>query len=389
MYKMLTDEHTISVAFKSSSRKVWISREDMDVSSEEDSNGQSALRKIEEVEQVQRGPKSNTRDFWTEHLVTEKGKLKCKCCMHKVTFRQFPATARCNSFDEQCPKPNLSNLTTHLNQVHPDHNNTESPLQDPAEPQTASQEANTAFLQWYIDQGKLNPEIEATQKGFLQMFSAWVFEDGLPFTTGKSKGLQRLFEYLKIKFALPTDTTVRCTLDTITKTLHWAVVKELLFIKRLVDFQHLEKQQHAACDTLAETLGKLLFDRYSIHFHPKNNQIQCLAHIVNLIVQAILKALDEADSSDDIDYFLHKDLPMHYDEDEDEELKEMESEVVHKNEAQIDSDTADDDLPPNVGSMSVLKRVWLISIPFFFDIHSHSLIASSHHYQDLFFSSET
>ncbi|KAJ3714644.1 hypothetical protein DFJ43DRAFT_1043695 [Lentinula guzmanii] len=73
------------VAFKSSSRKVRMSREDMDVSSEEESDGQSALRKIEEVERIQRGPKSNTRDFWTERLVTEKGKLrwefKCKCCV--------------------------------------------------------------------------------------------------------------------------------------------------------------------------------------------------------------------------------------------------------------------------------------------------------------------
>ncbi|KAJ3793687.1 hypothetical protein GGU11DRAFT_691287 [Lentinula aff. detonsa] len=360
----------------------------MDVSSEEESNGQSALRKIEEVERVQRGPKSNTRDFWTERLVTEKGKLrwefKCKCCVHKVTVRRFPATAGCNSFDEECPKPNLSNLTTHLNQVHPDRNNTESPSQDPAEPQTAFEEASAAFLQRYIDQGKLNPEIEATQKGFLQMFSAWVFEDGLPFTTGKSKGLRRLFEYLKIKFALPTDTTVRLTLCN-----SWSLVTYSDF-RLIIYFLAIVMDNASACDTLAETLGKLLFDRYGIHFHPENNRIRCLAHIVNLIVQAILKALDEVDSSDDIDYFLlHKDLPMHYDEDEDEELKEMESEVVGKDEAQIDSDTADDDLPPNVGSMSVLKRVWLISITFFFDIHSHSLIASSHHYQDLFFSSET
>ncbi|KAJ3995560.1 hypothetical protein F5050DRAFT_1712819 [Lentinula boryana] len=181
------------VSSKSSSCKVQMSREDMDVSSEEESDGQSALCKIEEVEQVQYGPKSNTCDFWTECLVTEKGKLKwefkCKCCIHKVTVRQFPTTDRCNSFDEERPKPNLSNLTTHLNQVHPDHNNTESPSHDTVRPQTAFEEASTAFLQYYINHGKLNPKIEATQKGFLQMFSAWVFKDGLPFMTGKSKGL--------------------------------------------------------------------------------------------------------------------------------------------------------------------------------------------------------
>lgn len=114
----------------------------------------------------------------------------------------------------------------------------------------------------------------------------------------------------------------------------------------------------SACDTLAETLGKLLFDKYGIHFHSENNRIRCLAHIVNLVVQAILKALDEADSSDEVDYFLlHKDLPIHYDEDEDEELKEMESEEVGEDEVQTDGDSVDADIPPDVATMSALKRV--------------------------------
>lgn len=83
-----------------------------------------------------------------------------------------------------------------------------------------------------------------------------------------------------------------------------------------------------------------------------------MAHIVNLIVQAILKALDESDSSDEVDYFLlHKDLPIHYNEDEDEELKEMELEEVGKDEVQTEDDMVDADLPLNVTSMSALKWV--------------------------------
>lgn len=61
------------------------SRDDMDISSEEESDRQSVLCQIQEVERAHCGPKSSTHDFWIEHLVTEKGKLKwefkCKCCM--------------------------------------------------------------------------------------------------------------------------------------------------------------------------------------------------------------------------------------------------------------------------------------------------------------------
>ncbi|KAF8142376.1 hypothetical protein K438DRAFT_1450176, partial [Mycena galopus ATCC 62051] len=49
-------------------------------------------------------------------------------------------------------------------------------------------------------------------KGFLTIFSAWLLEDDLPFTTGETPGIQRLFKYLKCKFLLPSDTTVRNTL---------------------------------------------------------------------------------------------------------------------------------------------------------------------------------
>ncbi|KAJ3723882.1 hypothetical protein C8R42DRAFT_559655, partial [Lentinula raphanica] len=111
-------------------------------------------------------------------------------------------------------------------------------------------------------------------KGFYQMFSAWVFEEGLPFTTGESPALRRLFEYLHVAFTPPTDTTVRRTLNTITQTLqqksvpckiaysydswttrqmvfsfagilaHW-IDDDWNLVERLVDFQHLEKQQHS------------------------------------------------------------------------------------------------------------------------------------------------
>jgi hypothetical protein len=114
----------------------------------------------------------------------------------------------------------------------------------------------------------------------------------------------------------------------------------------------------SSCDTLAQALGKLLHDKYRIHFHEDNNLIRCLAHVVNLVAQAILKALDDADSSDDIDYYLlHRDQPFHYNEDDDEDLREMEAEIVDVDELNADVDDFDSDLPDNVSSLSPVQRV--------------------------------
>ncbi|KAJ6611141.1 hypothetical protein B0H10DRAFT_1656023, partial [Mycena sp. CBHHK59/15] len=46
-------------------------------------------------------------------------------------------------------------------------------------------------------------------RGFLKVFSAWILEDDLPFTTGETVGIRRLFKYMQSKFLLPSDTTVR------------------------------------------------------------------------------------------------------------------------------------------------------------------------------------
>ncbi|KZT64307.1 hypothetical protein DAEQUDRAFT_678786 [Daedalea quercina L-15889] len=65
--------------------------------------------------------------------------------------------------------------------------------------------------------------------------------------------------------------------------------------------------------------------RYGIHFAPENGQIRCLAHVVNLVVQKILASLIDADDPDVNDwYLLHKFLPFHYNNDENDELNELE-----------------------------------------------------------------
>jgi hypothetical protein len=67
-------------------------------------------------------------------------------------------------------------------------------------------------MEEFLAEGKLNPAVNPTQKGFLKVFSAWILEDDLPFTTGETGGIHRLFRYMQSKFVLPSDTTVRNTL---------------------------------------------------------------------------------------------------------------------------------------------------------------------------------
>ncbi|KAJ7084205.1 hypothetical protein C8R44DRAFT_721855, partial [Mycena epipterygia] len=64
----------------------------------------------------------------------------------------------------------------------------------------------------FLLDGKLNPVINTTQKNFLKIFAARIIEDDLAFTTGKTDGIHRLFEFLESRYQLPSDTTVRNTL---------------------------------------------------------------------------------------------------------------------------------------------------------------------------------
>ncbi|KAF8996454.1 hypothetical protein BDQ17DRAFT_1185561, partial [Cyathus striatus] len=63
--------------------------------------------------------------------------------------------------------------------------------------------------------------------GFLRIFAAWILDDDLPWTTGESNMLSNLFKYLKISYALPSDTAVCNELVKIFAELHAKVVEEL------------------------------------------------------------------------------------------------------------------------------------------------------------------
>jgi hypothetical protein len=83
----------------------------------------------------------------------------------------------------------------------------------------------------------------------------------------------------------------------------------------------------SVCDVLARSAGVLLLQKYGLQFHPQNARIRCMAHVVNLIVQAILVELNEADDPEQDDYYIpNKHIPFHYNPDDDEEVQQMENE---------------------------------------------------------------
>ena len=80
----------------------------------------------------------------------------------------------------------------------------------------------------YLKDGELNPAIRLTQKGFLHLFSAWILDESLPWTTGEALSLHILFKYLKIKFILLSETTVCNQLAKIFAELHAKVVRTFM-----------------------------------------------------------------------------------------------------------------------------------------------------------------
>lgn len=81
-------------------------------------------------------------------------------------------------------------------------------------------------MEQYLAEGALNPQVIPTQKGFLRLFAAWILDESLPWTTGEAPTLAALFQYLRITYQLPSDTTIRNQLALIFSELHGKVVKE-------------------------------------------------------------------------------------------------------------------------------------------------------------------
>jgi len=128
------------------------------------------------------------------------------------------------------PQPKIGNLATHTRTEHPNEyaggagssqESSTNPIDNGYTP------ASAKLMEEFLEKGRLNPKLYPTKKGFLKHFAAWLIEEDLPFTTGESYGIKRLFKYLDVTIQLPSDTTVRNALAKIYIELHGEVVREL------------------------------------------------------------------------------------------------------------------------------------------------------------------
>lgn len=110
-------------------------------------------------------------------------------------------------------------------------------------------------------------------------------------------------------------------------------------------FSALATDNASVNDAIFRIASRYLLTLYGI---PENSDrhIHCLAHIINLVVQDIMSGLDEADpctkDGGDTDYFLlHKDSPIHYSIDDDQDLSELES---NRESDLTSTESADDEL---------------------------------------------
>jgi hypothetical protein len=126
-------------------------------------------------------------------------------------------------FDDEPNLPRLNNLASHVSECKKKDSSPPTQAEHLSEELNLKQSADMMAL--YLKEGELNPAIEPTQKGFLRLFSAWILDESLPWTTGEAPSLHILFKYLKIRFILPSDTTVRNQLAKIFAELHAKVVR--------------------------------------------------------------------------------------------------------------------------------------------------------------------
>ena len=151
-----------------------------------------------------------------------------------LSVHTLPQSEHADTFDNEIPQPPISNLTTHTN-THSEQlksadtssNASSFPGLTTTPPDHGYTHASVKIMEDFMLEGKLNPKIKPTCTGFLRIFAAWLLEEDLLFTTGESPGIKWLFEYLQVKYQLPSDTTIHNQLDHIFATLHATFVEEL------------------------------------------------------------------------------------------------------------------------------------------------------------------
>ncbi|RXW12861.1 hypothetical protein EST38_g12992, partial [Candolleomyces aberdarensis] len=351
----------------------------------EESDGETALKRAQEdaakPQAARRGPANQSMQHFRTPVAVKDPKSKALQwefgCKHCPSIRRFARTLKGDDADFQ-KEPRIpdgfNNLSAHVKKCkglkEKLARQQEASLDDDETPEFNYRQTSKIMSKFLLE-GKLNPASAPSQTGFRRIFAAWILDDDLPWTTGESPMLANLFKYLKVSFVLPSDTAVRNELCKIFAELHKKVVEELANVKskiafatdtwtnkqmiylfacsiasfidddwklieRVVDFHPLQSKEHEgihAARAFVESARKTgAFKKMTLAMDnaTPDKQIRCLAHVLNLVAQAILGALKEVDDcvedGDESDHFLlHKDLPIHYDVGNNIDLNELEA----------------------------------------------------------------
>jgi len=122
--------------------------------------------------------------------------------------------------------PKLQNLAGHVTECKGAKTNSILKEDEPTSQEQINLKQSIKIMEVYLKEGEFNPKIVAMYKGFLCIFSAWIFDKSLPWTTGEAPTLKMLFKYLKIVYPLPSNTTVHNQLVGIFEELHGKVIHE-------------------------------------------------------------------------------------------------------------------------------------------------------------------
>ena len=100
-------------------------------------------------------------------------------------------------------------------------------------------------------------------------------------------------------------------------------------------------------DVMARSLSHLLWDRYHVDYDANEQRIRCMGHVINLVAQAMLFAIQEAENPEVNDYFeIHKYEPIHLGDELAEKLYgvlDKESEAAEVMETEKGDDNSDEE----------------------------------------------
>ena len=112
-------------------------------------------------------------------------------------------------------------------------------------------------------------------------------------------------------------------------------------------------------DVIVATVACYLLSKYGILESP-NQQIRCLCHVINLVVQSILATLGEADDPRDNDHFLlNKAQPLHLDIDNDPDQVVLDREEFNDEDIQVEENIVIEDEEKPSAVQSPLSKVCL------------------------------